>query len=97
VFSLDPRTLDLEYEITDLRDVNLFASLPLTFSALPGIWNCSSRLTLVWSSQRFTLVEITSRLGGEIRFWLILRRAQRVQCWLRECCVVFWGSPSCVA
>jgi len=36
VFSLDPRTLDLEYEITDLRGVNLFAPLPLSISVLPG-------------------------------------------------------------
>jgi hypothetical protein len=31
VFSLDPRTSDLEYEITDLRGVNLFALSLLPF------------------------------------------------------------------
>jgi hypothetical protein len=36
VFSLDPRTSDLEYEITDLCRINLFAPLPLTVSTLPG-------------------------------------------------------------
>jgi len=36
VFSLDPRTSGLEYEITDLPGVNLFAPLPLTVSVLPG-------------------------------------------------------------
>ena len=36
VFSLDPRTSDLEYEITDLIVVNLFAPLPLAVSVPPG-------------------------------------------------------------
>jgi hypothetical protein len=79
VFSLDPRTSDLEYEITDLHDVNLFAPLLLTVSVLPGTWNFSSRFTLFWSSEQFTWAKITSRLGGEIRFRRILRRAQRVR------------------
>jgi len=36
VFSLGPRTSDLEYEIMDLCGVNLFAPLPLSISVLPG-------------------------------------------------------------
>jgi hypothetical protein len=36
VCSLDPRTLELEYEITDLRGENLFALLPLAAPFLPG-------------------------------------------------------------
>jgi hypothetical protein len=35
VFSLDPRTLELEYVITDLRGENLFAPLPLAALFLP--------------------------------------------------------------
>jgi len=42
VFSLNPRTSDLEYEIMDLCGVNLFAPLPFTVSILPetvlGSW-----------------------------------------------------------
>jgi len=79
VFSLDPRTSDLEYEITDLHGVNLFAPLSLSVSLLPRTWNCSPRFTLVWSSEQFTWAKITFRLGGEIRFRHILRRVQGVR------------------
>ena len=36
LFSLKPRTSDLEYEITDLRGVNLFALSPLPFLSYMG-------------------------------------------------------------
>jgi hypothetical protein len=36
VCSLDPRALELEYEIMDLRGENLFAPLPLAAPFLPG-------------------------------------------------------------
>jgi len=36
VFSLDPRTSDLEYEITDLLGVNLFSPPPLPFLTYLG-------------------------------------------------------------
>ena len=79
LFSLDPRTSDLEYEITDLRGVNLFASLPLTISVLRGTRNCSPRFTVVWLSEQFTWAKVMSRLGGEIWFRHILRRVQGVR------------------
>ena len=91
MFSLGPRTSDLEYEITDLRGVNLFAHLPLSVSVLPGTWNCSPRFTLVWSSEQFTWAKITSRLGGEIRFRRILRWTQKDPCWLRVCVELRFG------
>ena len=36
IFSLNPQTSDLEYEITDLRGVNLFALSPLPFLSYMG-------------------------------------------------------------
>jgi len=93
VFNFDPRTSDLEYDITDLRGVNLFAPLPLNISVPPGTSNCSPRFTLVWSSEQFIWAKIKSRLGGEIRFRHILRRVQGVRAGC-VCVEVCFGSPS---
>ena len=54
VFSLEPRTSDLPYEITGLRDVNLFAPLPpLRFLSYLGP-EAALLGTPVWSSEQFT-------------------------------------------
>jgi len=71
VISLAPWTLDLAYEIKDLRGVNPFSPT----------WDLKlfSKDTPVWSSEQFTWAKIMSRLRGEIRFWHILRRGRRVR------------------
>ena len=66
VFSLDPRTSDLENEITDLRGVNLFAPLPLPFLSYLGPETVL--LGSLWFGCLSTLLGPKLRPGWEAKF-----------------------------
>jgi len=66
VFSLDPRTSDLEYEIADLRVVNLFDLSPLPFLSYLGPETVL--LGSLWFGRLSSLLGPKLRPGWEAKF-----------------------------
>jgi hypothetical protein len=69
VFSLEPLAQDpKESEITDMRNVNLFTPLPLSCSTLTEDWKFLVAITLVWSSEEYTLQKFGLGLVSKFSF-----------------------------
>ena len=94
MFSLDLRTSDLEYEITDLRGVNLFAPPPFTFLSYLGPETVL--LGSLWFGRLSSLLGPKLRSDWEAKFGFGYPQAsQRVRAGSVYVSSCVSGCPSC--
>ena len=85
LYSLEPLAQDLRNEIMDLRLVNQFNLFLSPVLPYPGPETGLVEDTLVWSSEQFTWSKLCLGLVAKFCFRRILRRSQKVPCWLSVC------------